>query len=129
MPDLVKQVVLTIPIPPSANAIWRAWRGRILRSKRYEAWRWECSLLLGRQPMVETPCSVEIVIYGGKGFTLAHDLDNLCKPTLDLLRLVRVIPEDSAKYVELVQCRYVKPKRKGDVAACKVWVTTLEDGR
>jgi Holliday junction resolvase RusA-like endonuclease len=41
--------VLHIPIPPSANDLWRSGRRRVYRSARYEAWAIEAGWLLVMQ--------------------------------------------------------------------------------
>lgn len=41
-----KTVRLSLPFPPSANAIWRAYRGRNIASAPYRAWKLEAGMAL-----------------------------------------------------------------------------------
>ncbi len=86
---------ITLPLPPSVNRLWRAGRGRVYRSARYEAWRdtagWE--LKLQRPGRITGP--VTIVIAAGRPDRRRRDADNLPKALLDLLTLYGVIEDDS----------------------------------
>ena len=76
-----------VPVPPSANRMYRIIRGRMYRSPDYMAWL-DVAVDCFRRNMrpVDGPAEVEIVLSTGKGVTVRSDLDNLVKPVLDALQ-------------------------------------------
>lgn len=98
-----------IPIPPSVNNLFRNGRGRArVKTAAYRAWIEQASLLLRLQGLVrvQTPARVLLEIRSGQGFLTSRDLDNLLKPTLDLLVSLGVLPGDNASNVCEVTVRY-----------------------
>jgi crossover junction endodeoxyribonuclease RusA len=87
--------ILELPMPPSANALWRANRGRLHRSDRYAEWRrtagWE--LKAQRPGRIDGPVEVSIAV--GRPGRRCRDIDNLANSLLDLLQANRVIEDDS----------------------------------
>ena len=79
--------VCMVPVPPSANRMYRIIRGRMYRSSDYMAWL-DVAVDCFRRNMrpVEGPAEVEIVLSTGKGVTVRSDIDNLVKPVLDALQ-------------------------------------------
>lgn len=120
-------IAYLLPIPPSANNLWR-WRGRYMsRSKNYESWLaigWGEIHRQGRL-LAPSPCAVRIVITGGKGWSANRDLDNIIKPTLDLLRHVGVIRQDDTKCVTAVAAVF-RSAQPGNPASCRVEITEPE---
>lgn len=137
---MVTKLIWTLPVPPSANALWqggiRTWRDKRTggfrqgwtqwRSPAYEGWLHECSLLIGRAERVPGPVRVAITVRGGKGFREGRDLDNCVKPVVDLVRHKRVISDDNVTVVVEVCARYVPPVGTGAVASCVVEVGPAE---
>lgn len=104
----------TLPLPPSANKIWRyiPRRPRPIKSTEYRRWISHCRDLLhtGPEPVdIERercgrqPVRVEILA----PVNFARDLDNLLKPLLDLLGDIGVVDNDSL--VSLIEARRVPP--------------------
>jgi len=93
--DKTMPTIVDVSLPPSTNALWRTWRGRVHRSQRYNAWResdgWE--LAIQRPAKVAGP--VQVVIVAGKPDRRRRDVDNLGKAVLDLLVAHQVIEDDS----------------------------------
>ena len=88
-------ITISLPLPPSANGIWRVGRSGVHRSARYRSWQvdagWE--LKAQRPGRVEGP--VEVTINAGRPDNRRRDADNLCKGLLDLLQAHKVIENDS----------------------------------
>lgn len=125
-----------IPIPPSANHIWRTvWRkagGRPfqVRTAEYERWLREAKALIGITiPPVRTlPVAVRVIIQGGAGWRVNRDGDNCFKPILDAIKEARVIPDDSTQFVRRLLLDFLPPTRKGQEATCTIEVEAEEFG-
>jgi hypothetical protein len=77
---------LLAPIPPSTNALWRAHRKGVRRSRRYLAWLKEAAweVKLQKPPRFTGPVEIQIAI--GRPDQRKRDLDNVAtKALLDLL--------------------------------------------
>lgn len=83
-----------IPRPPSVNNLFAnvPGKGRV-KSANYKAWITEAGLRLNQQtanaPMISGPVKVCMILDKGRA-----DIDNLCKPVLDLLVKHRLIHDD-----------------------------------
>jgi len=78
---------VTIPIPPTANHIWKVVSNRIIKGAHYRQWLQHCSELMSEHMKpVAGPVEVTITIRLGKGFSRDRDLDNCIKPVLDALK-------------------------------------------
>lgn len=88
----VQCVVLRLPPPISANAIWRAINGRNIKSKRYRDWE----LFAGAQLMAQRPGRIDgpyaLSIKVPRKCRL--DLDNVPKAISDLAQKHGVISND-----------------------------------
>lgn len=82
-------IILLLSLPPSANRLWR--NNRL--SPEYRAWRdaagWEAKMqLVGITPITgEFSATIEVP-------KNRRDLDNHCKPLLDLCQSIGVIQDD-----------------------------------
>lgn len=85
-----------VPIPPSANHIWRSGRGRVYRSAKYMDWLTEAGWQIRAQycpiPTVTGPYKLSLT--AARPDKRKRDLDNLIKPISDLLKAVGVIEDD-----------------------------------
>ena len=82
---LVGRVIL-IP-PPSANNLYRFYRGTSMRSSEYRAWlSYAAPIVRDAVLPVDGIVGVQITLHGGKGMTLKSDMDNLMKATMDVLQ-------------------------------------------
>jgi Holliday junction resolvase RusA-like endonuclease len=91
---------VTIPTPPSTNAIWRAVNGRVIKSAEYRAWITQAGLVLmsQRPKSVTGPCNVRVCCEtNGR-----RDLDGYLKATLDLLVTHKLIDSDRCKTVRQI---------------------------
>lgn len=84
---------ITLPFPPSTNAIWRNNR-RTHKSPRYKAWlRVAKNAIHAQQPkQVKGPISVDFRIE--RPDRRRRDLDNFLKAALDVLTQCAVIEDD-----------------------------------
>ena len=98
----MNQVVL--PIPPSANMIWRIGRGRMYKSGQYLAWLAAAEVeFLAQGPWdkfeEKTPYRVEIFA----AIDRRRDIDNLIKPILDAMLKAGLTPDDAYADVVVAQ--------------------------
>ena len=87
--------------PFSANAIWRSFKGRTIKSRKYRDW----IVAAGKELEAQAPACVAAPF--GIRIALAKscrmDCDNAIKPIVDLLRHHHVIEGDSKKYMRKVE--------------------------
>lgn len=76
---------LTLPLPPSANAYWRAVRGRVLLSKVARQYRDTCALAAAAQ-WKGGPLEGRLSLHGEFYMDGRGDLDNRLKVLLDSLQ-------------------------------------------
>ena len=98
--------MLTLPWPPSTNAIWRSYRGRVVRSAAYKSWQ----VRAGKEIMVQRPGRhkgpVSVHIELASPTKRAFDIDNRVKPILDLLVDMQIIEgDDNAIIQQISVCR------------------------
>jgi len=88
-------ILLTLPAPPSANALFRDNpRGGRIKTKLYKDWMSHAGWRLREQCPLSMRGAV-IVIIGVERSNDRADIDNRIKPTLDLLVSEGVIRDDS----------------------------------
>lgn len=86
---------IRVPYPPSANRLWRYFRGHPTKSKEYSIWLNQSVSLAHAQWRTKTitaPVHVDFAI--GVPDKRKRDLDNRIKPCLDLLELSGVLEND-----------------------------------
>jgi len=89
-------IELTLPDPPSVNSTWRDVNGRVILSKRYRDWILEAGRAVAAQLPAQAPLKhYRLWIDATPPDRRARDLDNLIKPTSDLLKRAGVIEDDS----------------------------------
>lgn len=100
MREAADYVRLEFDTPPSVNALNRNSKLGRARTQAYNNWRTSA----GSQIMVQRPLSIHghfgIVMEIQRASTRA-DLDNLTKATLDVLKMMRVIQDDSLANVQI----------------------------
>lgn len=112
------------PIPPSANAMWKHSRKGVFSSSEYTTWTEECSCY-SRQQLDKFTGAVEIVIVvlSGNGWRWDRDIDNIIKPTIDMLVKSERIPNDTCGIVRRVTTEFMTLKGKGEPASLFVRIT------
>ena len=119
-------MTMDIPIPPSVNHIFKWGKKSVYRSKNYRDWIKSCEGIYSVINLfVQPPVAIELVIYGGSGWRINRDLDNVLKPTIDLMRFLKVIPEDNISIVNEVIARYIHPAKPRMKARAVVTVRSL----
>ena len=91
-----RAINLTLPYPPSVNAYWRVWDGRILLSKRGREYRKRaeaCVLMAGCPSIGKARAHVDIRAYPPD--RRVRDLDNIRKAVNDALEACGVVENDS----------------------------------
>lgn len=102
----IVRVTLDLPMPPSANYMWRSLgRGKVRRSAEYLAWIRECDQLClanrWRQCGVDGPYEISIT-FDRKRCGPTSDLGNREKPVSDWLQHAGMIANDRlAERIEL----------------------------
>jgi Holliday junction resolvase RusA-like endonuclease len=83
---------LYLPSTPSANEMWGYGRGRVFKTAAYKKWQIDAGLILNTQhpKPVMGPYKLTIQIRDGGRM----DLDNVVKPTNDLLQKMKVVRND-----------------------------------
>lgn len=87
--EKAEPVILLLPLPPSANRLWR--NNRL--SPEYRTWKeaagWEAKTQLVGVPTIKGAFAVKIELPPGR-----CDLDNMVKPLLDLCQAAGAIAND-----------------------------------
>ncbi len=92
---------LTLPYPPSANAYWRTWQGRILKSSEARKYQATVRFQNHKERPLKNLVRVEIDVYRPRRI---GDLDNCIKVLLDALRGIAF--EDDDQVVEILATRH-----------------------
>ena len=85
-------IALTLPYPPSVNAYWRAFRGRVILSRAGREYRRSLDL---RYIVGTTFGEVEVGVVAYPPDKRRRDLDNILKCVNDALTHLRAIEDDS----------------------------------
>lgn len=86
---------LELPLAPSANAIFRAGRGRVYKTNIYKQWLEECSWMIKTQTKESVPRDYILQVVAKRPDKRRRDLDNLLKATSDLLVRTRIVSDDN----------------------------------
>lgn len=98
-------IVLNLPYPPSANRLWRRSGARIHKSTRYTDWLRDAGFLAMNQRPGSLRGPYRLTIQAVRPDKRKRDLDNLIKPTNDLLKTIGVVEDDSD--CEIISVRWV----------------------
>lgn len=106
--------VVEIPLPPSVNHCYRQFRGRTIKSRTYREWIKAADTtfhLSGRKALALPGRSlVCLVVYGGPGWNMGRDLDNLLKPVQDWIRGRGFLAQDNCGTVPGCCSVYLPPE-------------------
>lgn len=95
-------ITLTFTFPPSANAIWRNFGGRTIKSAAYRAWLdLNKDLAIGQRfKPIDGPYVLTLLAHAPD--RRKRDLGNLEKPVSDLLQQIGAVTDDcNAKEIRL----------------------------
>lgn len=110
---------LTLAYPPSSNAYWRMWRGRILVSAVARAYKLSVRqrALVARLKPLAGEVSIDVVAFRP---ALRGDLDNLLKVTLDALQGVAFVNDDQVAEIHARrELDRTNPRLEITVEACE----------
>ena len=109
-------IELTLPYPPSVNRTLRAVNGRVILSKRYREWILEAGLAVAGQMPAQAPVrAYRLWIEATPPDRRRRDLDNLLKPTSDLLKRAGVIEDDAFARAIIIQWSRQPPAKPGSL--------------
>lgn len=95
---------IELPVPPSANHIWRVAGKRNVKSRVYADWLDESVPFLRHHfRRFDGPVEIYLTVVG---IPTNSDLDNRIKPTVDALVQAGVIPTDNCSVVKRVCADY-----------------------
>ena len=116
------QPSVRIPLPPSANKLFKTVAGHRAKSREYKAWLKDVAgALLTLQGPASYPCRFHWA-FGGAGINESRDGDNLLKPLLDVCVAAGVIPGDCLRYVRGWRGEYQPHAGEPGV---KIWFETM----
>ena len=118
MPETPQIYQIETPWPVSTNRIWRAVKGRVIKSKEYRGWlesaaleTWAKSKTLGPLPDWLHFSRLRLVIMLQPDSVRPWDCDNRVKSTQDMLESAGIIRDDS-QIDELLVVRLTPGKEK-----------------
>lgn len=125
-PNCVRELTLTLPLPPSTNNLYANRAGGRYPTAAYKKWQQTAAAIIIGSPRVITPCAITIEITRGKGWRRGCDVANREKAVIDALVKHNVIPDDGWEHVCIVTMKY-QPDRpsQDDRAAVRVTITTI----
>jgi len=99
------EIILRLPLAPSANSIWDNAGARVFRSKQYEDWYGHAGLVANTQHPQRISGPYELTIEVSRPDDRRRDLDNFAKPTSDFLVRMGLVDDDYL--AQLVTLRWV----------------------
>ena len=109
-------IELTLPYPPSVNRTLRAVNGRVILSKRYRDWILEAGRAVAAQLPAQAPIQhYRLWIEATAPDRRRRDLDNLLKPTSDLLKRAGVIQDDALARAIIIHWSRNPPAKPGSL--------------
>lgn len=91
---MIGPVVLSMPYPPSANRLWRAVKGRNIKSAEYRSWIDHAFVVVRGQRPHAIVGAYQLTITATRPDRRRRDLGNLEKPISDCLLQAGVVADD-----------------------------------
>ena len=97
--------MIMLPVPPSANRMYKPSVNRQIKTNQYKNWLNEAATLAGAWITTTFPerTPLEVEIYANISYR--RDLDNLIKPTLDMLQFAGIIHDD--RYIDSIRMKRI----------------------
>lgn len=105
IPRSIELIELHFSLPPSANRLWRRSGKTIHASSEYTAWLREAGYIAISQRQGAIAGPYKLTIQAKRPDKRRRDIDNLIKPTSDLLVSIGAVADDSD--CEMVSARWV----------------------
>jgi Holliday junction resolvase RusA-like endonuclease len=132
----MKTQSIILPIPPSANNLWRLVvpknpkkgkpKALQVMTDVYAEWLAECTRKIkrGLEAVVSPPVGIQVEIRSGFDCPRSRDLDNFLKPIVDLIRKSKIIPNDNLANVTKIFLFYT-PRSREIEADCVITIGQL----
>lgn len=123
------RVRLHVPVPITANLMWRVFDGVVVKSSAYRAWEAKAQAAVPQadRALFVTPVCVLVTIQGGKLFRTSRDIDNCTKPCVDLVKRCGFVIDDNVRFVTWSASRYIEAARVRVPARCWVDVVPVSE--
>lgn len=106
----MKKTYCSLEYPFTANQMYvPVGRGQLVKSKKYRDWL-DKNLPIIKESLSSPekyPIEIQLTIFSNDSWVKKNDIDNLIKPTIDLLVKSNILPDDSCQYIENVNIRHV----------------------
>lgn len=106
----VRKTFCSIDYPFSANKMYAPiGRGQMVKSKQYVNWLEKNKQIVKNNllPPDEFPIEIQLTVFSNYDWAKKNDVDNLIKPTIDLLVKSEILPDDSTNYIQNVNIKHV----------------------
>lgn len=104
---------IDLPMPPSANHLWRSGKKRVYRSPLYKKWRNDAAWLIKADGFDNHDIPEPVAVVIAVSAKTTGDVDNRIKPVLDLLVFSSVIADDSKPHVQEVRAYWSRALDSG----------------
>ena len=85
---------VTLPMPPSVNRLYRAWQGRVIKSREYREWLGACQVAMRHQRPLKVFDPYVMTVEAVRPDKRRRDLGNLLKATEDICKDIGMIEDD-----------------------------------
>ena len=106
----MKKTYCSIDYPFTANKMYAPIaRGKMVKSRQYINWLQKNKEIIKKNllPPQEFPIEIQLTIFSNYDWMNKNDIDNLIKPTIDLLVKSEILPDDSTKYIQNVNIKLI----------------------
>lgn len=106
----MKKTYCSIDYPFTANKMYAPIsRGKMVKSRQYINWLQKNKEIIKKNllPPEEFPIEIQLTIFSNYDWMNKNDIDNLIKPTIDLLVKSEILPDDSTKYIQNVNIKHI----------------------
>ena len=106
----MKKTYCSIDYPFTANKMYAPIaRGKMVKSRQYNNWLQKNKEIIKKNllPPQEFPIEIQLTIFSNYDWMNKNDIDNLIKPTIDLLVKSEILPDDSTKYIQNVNIKHI----------------------
>lgn len=106
----MKKTYCSIDYPFTANKMYAPIaRGKMVKSRQYNNWLQKNKEIIKKNllPPQEFPIEIQLTIFSNYEWMNKNDIDNLIKPTIDLLVKSEILPDDSTKYIQNVNIKHI----------------------
>lgn len=117
-----RPVQFFVPVPPSANDLFAnvPGKGRV-RTEKYRSWATTAGWMIKSQNINHQVPGLGWSVAIEARINHSRDLDNILKPTLDLLVALRLIGDD--RYVDQITLSRANPEKPAEIAEKHMRVT------